>query len=620
MRKKFRYLLYQRTFLPSTPIYLKMRMTDRCTYYRNVFHKKIIVDNIILYKIILKSDIMNISEKDMQCLERKSLFMAKWKFSKKKIFILSLVICIPMICILGVYLYGINRYQSCFVNGTVIDQMDVSGMTIPQLMERIQDYVLHVEQRQSDGSVLVEEILGSEIGLSYVSVEPFEKILEDQNSLLWFIPQETEQKIENMLTYDEKALETKIKNLSGFRKDFIVDPADAYISDYIPQVGFRIIQETPGNRLNRQKTLEVIRAAVEGLEDYVNLSNAECYETAKITADNAELNDTLEKLKKYTDITITYTFGDKQEVLDGDTIVTWLDTDGSEITVDETKVEEYVEYLRKTYNTIFTKRTFQTSYDIDVTIDKGDYGWWLNAVQETVELTEMIKNGESGERTPVYYQTAAAYGTADYGDTYVEINLTAQHLLLYVEGEMVLESDFVSGNAARGFDTPAGIYGITYKERNATLRGQGYSSPVSYWMPFNNNIGMHDASWRSSFGGNIYKTNGSHGCINLPPSVAGEIYGYVEKGTPVICYYLPGTEPVKKQEKAPSEEETEPQEPIIDPLNPVIEPEPVIEPLNPMPEPEQVVIEPLNPVPEPEQPVIEPLNPVIEPQQQPLVE
>ena len=194
---------------------------------------------------------------------------------------------------------------------------------------------------------------------------------------------------------------------------------------------------------------------------------------------------------------------------------------------------------------------------------------------------------------------------------------------------MVLESDFVSGSAARGFDTPAGIYGITYKERNATLAGQGYRTPVSYWMPFNNNIGMHDASWRSSFGGNIYKTNGSHGCINLPYSVAEEIYGYVEKGTPVICYYLPGTEPVKKQEKAPSEE-VEPQEPVIDPLdplNPVVEPEPqepVIDPLDPLnpvvePQPQEPVIDPLDPLnpavePQPQEPVVnpvDPLNPVV---------
>ena len=160
----------------------------------------------------------------------------------------------------------------------------------------------------------------------------------------------------------------------------------------------------------------------------------------------------------------------------------------------------------------------------------------------------MIEQGQSGERTPVYRQTAASYDTPDYGNTYVEINLTAQHLFLYKDGEKILESDFVSGNVARGYTTPGGIFGLTYKQRDATLTGETYRTPVSYWMPFNNNIGMHDATWRREFGKNIYLTNGSHGCINLPFSAAKEIYGHIEKGTPVICYYLPGTEYVPEAE------------------------------------------------------------------------
>ena len=144
-----------------------------------------------------------------------------------------------------------NRYKSCFMNGTVIDQIDVSGMTIPELTQRIQGYVLQVEQRQPDGTVLVENISGAEIGLTYASMEPFEKILEDQNNLLWFIQQGTEQFTENMITYDAAALETKVNNLSGFRGDFIAAPENAYISDYIPGTGFEIIAETLGNQLNQ---------------------------------------------------------------------------------------------------------------------------------------------------------------------------------------------------------------------------------------------------------------------------------------------------------------------------------------------------------------------------------
>ena len=118
----------------------------------------------------------------------------------------------------------------------------------------------------------------------------------------------------------------------------------------------------------------------------------------------------------------------------------------------------------------------------------------------------------------------------------MEIDLTAQHLYLYVDGRLITESDFVSGNVSRGHTTPEGVFGLTYKTRNATLRGQGYATPVSYWMPFNGNIGMHDAAGRSKFGGDIYLKNGSHGCINLPVKEAEKIYEYVSTGFPVICY------------------------------------------------------------------------------------
>ncbi len=133
----------------------------------------------------------------------------------------------------------------------------------------------------------------------------------------------------------------------------------------------------------------------------------------------------------------------------------------------------------------------------------------------------------------------------------MEINLTAQHLFLYKDGVLLLESDLVSGSLARGDDTPPGVYGITYKQRNAVLTNEDYRTPVSWWMPFNRNIGLHDAGWRRSFGGSIYRTNGSHGCINLPPSAAEEIYQNIEKGTAVICYELPGTEPETEEDGTP---------------------------------------------------------------------
>ena len=193
-------------------------------------------------------------------------------------------------------------------------------------------------------------------------------------------------------------------------------------------------------------------------------------------------------------------------------------------------------------DTIFRPRTFTTAYGIEVKIDEGDYGWWMDRRSEVEEIKKLVKKGAVVVREPVYFQTATTYGKKDYGNTYVEINLTAQHLFLFIDGELVLESDFVSGKDTKDRRTPPGVYGITYKERDATLVGEDYETPVSYWMPFNGSVGLHDATWRNKFGSNFYMANGSHGCINLPFYVAQSIYEQIEKGTPVICYELKGTQ------------------------------------------------------------------------------
>ena len=107
----------------------------------------------------------------------------------------------------------------------------------------------------------------------------------------------------------------------------------------------------------------------------------------------------------------------------------------------------------------------------------------------------------------------------------------------------MLSTDVVTGNPNKGNATPPGVYSLTYKARNATLRGErrpdgtySYETPVKYWMPFNGGIGFHDASWQPTFGGSRYKSHGSHGCVNLPPSVAPKMYELVYKDVPVVCH------------------------------------------------------------------------------------
>ncbi|MDD6696423.1 MAG: L,D-transpeptidase family protein [Firmicutes bacterium] len=450
--------------------------------------------------------------------------------------------------LLGLLIAGSVYCSSHFSKGTIINEIDASGLTMEELESRMREYVLTVRERTGEGSYITETITGDQIGITVSNTDELNGILKQQNILKaissYIKGEQQVYTVENLYAYVDSALMTAILKLQGFQESFVTGPENAHISEYDPQTGYRIVPEVRGNVLNQTKTIQTVETAVDALLTEIDLEKAGCYEEPSVYADDAKLTERLAQMKQYTDLRIVYHFGQQEEVIDGSVLSGWLlvDEETNKVSVSEEKIDDFVVMLRKKYDTIFRSREFQTSYGNTITIEGGDYGWWMNYSQEQEQLKEMIENGESGERIPVYYQTAAVYGSQDYGNTYVEINLTAQHLFLYVNGEKKMESEFVSGNAARGFDTPAGIYGITYKEQDAMLVGENYETPVSYWMPFNGNIGLHDAIWRDSFGADIYKKSGSHGCINMPYLKAKELYGEIAKGTPVICYYLDGTE------------------------------------------------------------------------------
>jgi erfK/ybiS/ycfS/ynhG family protein len=125
-----------------------------------------------------------------------------------------------------------------------------------------------------------------------------------------------------------------------------------------------------------------------------------------------------------------------------------------------------------------------------------------------------------------------------HGLTYIDISIEKQRVILFENGRKAMESACVTGTPNRERATHYGSFRINYKQRNRILRGSQklYEAFVSYWMPFDGGIGLHDATWRGSFGGNIYKSNGSHGCINLPPAFAKQLYERVTVGMPVYVH------------------------------------------------------------------------------------
>lgn len=452
---------------------------------------------------------------------------------------IGIVAAILLIGVISIFIYT----GSHFARGTKVNGIDVSGMKINGLKDKIQDYKLQVKERKIDAdtrkeSTYEETISGKEIGLKIEDEEPLKEILKKQGLFTFFTGEKEEYEISHTISYDDTLLAEKAAQLKGLTQTDGTEPIDASISEYKEGKGYEVIEDQPGDILDEEKTVKAVTEAVSGLKDSVNLAKENCYQKADLTADGETITKTLEDMNRYVSTKITYQFGDETEVLDGSTINKWIKYSANGTAkIRAKKVGAYVSELRRKHDTVFTNRKFKTAYGDTVMVYGGDYGWWMDTEKETAKLTRLIEKGAQKERTPEYRQTAAAYGDQDYGDTYVEVNLTGQHVYVTQKGKVVFDTACVTGNQSKGYSTPAGSYGITYKQRNATLRGENYTTPVDYWMPFNGGVGLHDAKWRSRFGGTLYKTSGSHGCVNLPPSAAKTIFSYVETGMPVICYY-----------------------------------------------------------------------------------
>ena len=320
-------------------------------------------------------------------------------------------------------------------------------------------------------------------------------------------------------------------------------PIDAKISEYDAEKGYTLVPSVQGTAVDTEVFTSKIKECIHSLDADLDMEEANCYIQPKIADDNETLLALMDELNQCLETVITYQVGDKTQVLDASVFQPWLYVkEDFTVGVNEEAVSSYVKELSSTYNTCYSAKKFMTSYGQEITITNSHYGWKVDRDAETSAIVSDIMAGVPVTRDLNYSMTANSHGSNDYGNSYVEINLTAQHLFLYVNGQRVLETDFVSGNTSNNWDTPTGIWGVTYKTKDATLRGADYTTHVDYWMPFAGNVGMHDAWWRTTFGASYYKREGSHGCLNIPPAKAKVIYGYVSKNFPVIVYQLEGTQ------------------------------------------------------------------------------
>lgn len=371
----------------------------------------------------------------------------------------------------------------------------------------------------------VEQIRATEIGLKYYPDWGFgdPKDRETPNVLSKIFIYNEDPRIG--ASYDKKLLNERLDRLFCFDKSNAIEPENPILR--YTDNGYVIVDEVNGNKVNKDILYKQVINAILTKETVVDLEAAGCYIKPQYTSKSQKIIKVNDMLNKYVSSKITYTFGEHEEIVDGSMINKWLTVDENfGVTFDEEKVKSHINGLSNKYRADGRAGSFVTTSGKTLNIGGGDYNLVVNAAKEAQDLIAAIRLGKTITKEPTYAQAA-----------YVEIDLTNQHLWFYKNGSLITEGDIVSGNLSTGMATPGGVYRLYDKRRNVVLRGPGYASPVVFWMPFNGGIGMHDAPWKHEFGGNIYKYNGSHGCINCPYNLAEALYNNIDEGTPVICYY-----------------------------------------------------------------------------------
>jgi hypothetical protein len=392
-----------------------------------------------------------------------------------------------------------------FYFGTEINGINVSGKSVAEVNElmaaELQAYALNIIGKLDKN----EQIKAEEIGLKYNLDGEFKSFKDRQNPYNWisvFFYAEAS-KMTEAFKYDDELLKARLDRLSIFDEGNILEPENPGFK--YANNSYVIVDEIDGNKVDKDILYERVLEAILRKEAEIDLEAADCYVKPRYTSQSQKVIETRDLLNKYVSSRITYIFGEQKEILDGPIINNWITIDENyTVTLDEEKAKEYINKLSETYNTIGNTRNFITSSGKTIDIRGGDYGWYIDTAKETEAMLAAVKEGQTIEKEPAYSQTGLSYGSNGIGNTYVEIDMTKQRLWFYKNGALVTQGDVVTGNVSEKNTTPKGVYKLKSKQRHAVLRGRDYASPVTFWMPFNRGIGIHDASWRNEFGGTIY--------------------------------------------------------------------------------------------------------------------
>lgn len=454
--------------------------------------------------------------------------------------ILPIIIIISLFGILGsFYLFSQNNYkkminEEVFPNkSTLIINDSITDISNQNVDLVYNDFLKNYEKHKNFIVKLNDNELIIDLSDCYENslvLEDFKNLFKEIKYKDYLLNKPFKFTLSNSLKTDEKKIEESFNQfIKSLDYDYI-ESKDAYFDENT----YTVIKEVQGTELNKELVLTKLKETFNKNESFLNLNNNEFYLKPNITAKDIE--------EDYQDLLDIYNWNVSYSVNDytihmKDFMSYVSKKDDGTYYIDTSFINKEVLKLSKDIDEVGIERTFNSTLDGFVTVSGGTYGQVMDNEKEIAYLIEKLNKRESiSYREPVW---KVAPKDDNYKNTYIEIDLSAQHVWYYVNNELIMDADCVTGTANTSRKTPEGYYYVSEKVDGKYLIGADYKTWVDKWMRITNRgHGLHDASWRTEeeFGGDTYKTNGSHGCINLPTEFAYDLYDAIDVGVLVIIH------------------------------------------------------------------------------------
>lgn len=473
----------------------------------------------------------------------------------QKTIIISLIVTIILI-LLGVYIYGVNKYTTHLFPNITIDGINIGGMTTKEAEKIINLKNLNITIKDITGDTIT--LSADKIGLKINGDSP-QQILNKQNPYEWPIHMfGTNISIQRTIDYNSDVLKSAINNLDMVDKNKRKLPTDATYRYDKTNKQWYVVPEKQGNLVNVEKLFNVIEKSINKPKEINIEITQDLLVQPNITSLNESLNTAVADANKWSQAAIIYDIDNIQsaETLESSIIVGWISIKQDEkgnffAALDETKIKAYLAAIGKKYDREGKPVTITTpdSKTVNVLGTEQNTGWITDESKEYDKLVADIKSGEQKHREFTMKQKATNKTGADiWGTTYIEIDLSTQRCWYIKNGKVKISFGIISGK--KGYNTPTGVTEVFNKVADVTLispwKDPKTGKPtykthidVGLIISSDNNILIHDAPWQPESGFNnaaYHYSGGSHGCINARASDAWELYNLVSTGTPVITH------------------------------------------------------------------------------------